>query len=165
MKTSEEIEKFLSKFTKEYIHLFNMLERNISYSLRYMSEIKSSPKSIEEIQAMSFCKKIKNIKEIIAEKQLNSTFNGWLETLESCRFFRNNLVHGNWEVVWFLEKPIRFDAFEIAGKISKPIRGDFTTKDLSNELEKLEQIGDEFSKLRKEYEKLKFTQTSGADGV
>lgn len=153
MRTSEDIEAFLSKFTREYIRLFNMLERNISYSLRYMSESDSSSNSIEEIQALSFCKKIKQLKEIIAKKKLNSTFSAWFQTLEKCRILRNNLVHGNWEVAWFLDKPIRFDACEVAGKLSKSIRGDFTTKDLSVELKSLEQIGEEFSQLRKKYEK------------
>ena len=158
MRSSDEIEDTLSKFTREYIRLFNMLERNISYSLRFMCETKSSSNSIDEIKALSFCKKIKRLKEIISEKKLNSVFYAWFENLESCRMLRNNLVHGNWEVAWFLDKPIRFDACEVAGKVSKPIHGDFTPEDLSIELKKLEQIGDEFSKLRKEYEKLKFTQ-------
>jgi hypothetical protein len=158
MRSSDEIEGILSKFTKKYIRLFNMLERNISYSLRFMGGTSLSSISIEEIQALSFCKKIKRLKEIIAEKKLTSTFSDWFENLESCRTLRNNLVHGHWEVAWYLDKPIRFDACEVTGKISKPIHGDFTTEDLSIELIKLEQIGDEFSKLRKEYEKLKFTQ-------
>ena len=158
MRSSDEIEDILSKFTREYIRLFNMLERNISYSLRFMCGTRSSYNSIEKIQALSFCKKIKRLKEIIAAKKLNATFSAWFESLESYRTLRNNLVHGNWEVASFLDKPIRFDACEVTGKVSKPINGDFTPEDLSIELKKLEKIGDEFSELRKEYEKLKFTQ-------
>ena len=152
MTTTEEIEEFLSKFTREYIRLFNMLERNISYSLRYMSEGETNSYSIEKIQALSFCKKTKKLKDIIAEKRLNSEFSGWFETLEGCRILRNNLVHGNWEVVWFIDKSIRFDASELTGNQSKSISGDFTAKELSQELNKLEQIGKDFSKLRQKYE-------------
>ena len=152
MTKSEEIEEFLSKFTREYIRLFNMLERNISYSLRYMREGEPNSHSIEKIQALSFCKKIKKIKDIIAEKSLSSEFSDWLQTIEGCRTLRNNLVHGNWEVAWFLDKPIRFDACEVTGNQSKTINGNFTTTELSEELNKLEKIGQDFSKLRKKYE-------------
>ena len=158
MNASEEIEEFLSKFTRDYIHLFNMLERNISYSLRNMRKSEPSSNTIEEIQALSFCKKTNQLKKYFTKTKLKYTFSSWFETLESCRILRNNLVHGNWEVAWFLDKPIRFDACEVTGKLAKPIRGEYTTKDLSVELKKIEQVSEDFSKLRKEYEKLNFTQ-------
>ena len=113
MSTPEESEAFLSNFTREYIRIFNMLERNISYSLGYMGKEGQSPSPIEKVQALTFCKKIKRLKDIIAENKLYSEFSVWLETLEECRSLRNNLVHGNWEIAWWLDKPIRFDACEV----------------------------------------------------
>jgi hypothetical protein len=75
------------------------------------------------------------------------------------------LVHGNWEVAWFLNKPIRFDACEVTGKQSRSISGDFATKELSEELNKLEQVGKDFRKHREKYEKLKSTQPNVSRGL
>jgi hypothetical protein len=36
MASNKEIEMFLSKFVRDYIFHFNMLERNIAYSLRHI---------------------------------------------------------------------------------------------------------------------------------
>lgn len=155
MSTSEKIEEFLSNFTRDYIRVFNMLERNISYSLSYMVKKEQNTSPIQKVQALSFCKKIKGLNKIITKKNLYPEFADLLENIEECRTLRNNLVHGHWEVAWWLDKPIRFDACEVAGNNSKSISGDFTTKELSEKLYKLEQVGNDFSELRKQYEKLK----------
>lgn len=152
------LEEALSKFTREYIKIFNRLENNISYSIRYMFEIDKPTLTIGNIQSLSFCKKIKNLKEIIAAKNLTEEFSDWLEKLECYRVLRNNLVHGSWEVLWHLDKPIRVDARKIKGSDSDPVTGEYTAKDLSNKLNELECAENGFSTLRKKYEKLKMTK-------
>ena len=128
------LEEALSKFTREYIKIFNRLENNISYSIRYMCKIDKPTLTIDKIQSLSFCKKVKILKKIIVEKNLTEEFSDWLVKLECCRVLRNNIVHGRWEVLWHLDKPIRFDARKIKGSDSDPVAGEYTDKDLSNKL-------------------------------
>ena len=147
------LEEALSKFTREYLKIFNRLENNISYSIRYMSKIEKHALTIDYIQSLSFSKKIKNLKEIIAKKNLTEEFSQWFEKLECCRVLRNHIVHGSWVVRWHIDKPIRFDARKIKEGDSNSVSGEYTGKDLSDKLNELECVENDFSFLRKKYEK------------
>ncbi|MGL1932834.1 MAG: hypothetical protein OCC45_13925 [Desulfotalea sp.] len=68
------------------------------------------------------------------------------------------MVHGCWEIAWWIDKPIRFSAYEIIGKTSKQTQGDYTTAELALELSKLKQAGNDFAELRDQYEKLKISK-------
>ncbi len=149
----EELETYLSEFIREYINYFNRLERNIAYSLWHSDTVNSDLSSIEKIYALSFCKKIKNIKKIITEKGIDSEFATWLNAVEDCRSLRNQIVHGNWEVLWFLDNQIRMDACQIENESGKRVSREYTIETLSKELIKLKKAAEEFSTLRKMYQK------------
>ena len=152
MTSNEEIELFLSKFVRDYIFHFNMLERNIAYSLRHVNKQDSGSTSIESLLAMSFCKKISKLKNIISEQSLDREFCEWLETIDRCRTVRNRLVHGHWEVLWHLDKPIRFDACQNKSSNQSKDEGDYTIESLSEELIELKKVAEDFSRLRHKYE-------------
>jgi hypothetical protein len=152
MTSNKEIELFLSKFVRDYIFHFNMLERNIAYSLRHIRKQDSGSISIESLLAMPFCKKISKLEKVISEQSLNTNICEWLEAIDHCRTMRNRLVHGNWEVVWHLDKPIRFDACQIKSGDQSIVEGNYTIESLSEELIELKKVAEDFSKLRSKYE-------------
>lgn len=151
MTSNEEIELFLSQFIRDYILHFNMLERNIAYSLNYLRKQDSGSKSIEKLLALPFCKKLSKFQKIISEQSLSIYFSVWLESVDHCRSMRNRLVHGHWEVVWHLDKPIRFDACQIKSNDQSGVQGNYTIESLSEELVVLKKIQEEFSILRSKY--------------
>ncbi len=152
MTSNEEIELFLSKFVRDYIFHFNMLERNIAYSLRHVNKQDSGSTSIESFLALSFCKKISKLKNIISKQSLDHEFCEWLEAIDHCRTMRNLLVHGHWEVMWHLNKPIRFDACQIKSSKQSRVVGNYTIESLSEKLFELKKAVEDFSKLRSKYE-------------
>jgi hypothetical protein len=152
MTSNEEIELFLSKFVRDYIFHFNMLERNIAYSLRHVNKQGSESTSIESLLALSFCKKISKLKNIISKQSLDREFSEWLEAIDHCRTMRNRLVHGHWEAVWHLDKPIRFDACQIKSGDQSRVEGNYTIESLSEEFIELKKVAEDFSKLRSKYE-------------
>jgi hypothetical protein len=152
MASNEEIELLLSKSVRDYILHFNMLERNVAYSLRYAKKQGSRSISIESLLALPFCTKISKLKEIISEQSLNANFCEWLEAIDHCRTMRNRLVHGHWEVVWHLDKPIRFAACQIKSSDKSRVEGSYTIESLSEELIKLKKVAEDFRKLRSKYE-------------
>ena len=152
MASNEKIELFLAQFVRNYIRYFNMLERNIAYSIRYVYKQDSAPTSIESLLALPFCKKISKLKNIISKQSLDCEFCEWLEAIDRCRTMRNLLVHGHWEVLWHLDKPIRFDACQIKSSHQSKVEGDYTIESLSEELIELKKVAEDFSKLRHKYE-------------
>ncbi len=152
MTSNEEIELFLSKFVRDYILHFNMLERNIAYSIRHVKKQDSGSRSIESLLALPFCKKISKLQKIISEQSLNADFSESLKAIDHCRTMRNRLVHGHWEVLWHLDKPIRFDACQIKSSHQSKVEGDYTIESLSEELIELKKVAEDFSKLRYKYE-------------
>ena len=78
---------------------------------------------------------------------------------------RNRLVHGHWEVMWHLDKPIRFDACQIKSSHQSKVEGDHTIESLSEELIELKKLAEDFSRLRHKYEnkRLSPNKRDGAD--
>lgn len=152
MTSNEEIELFLSKFVREYIFHFNMLERNIAYSIRQVRKQNSGSVSIENLLALPFSKKISKLKIIISEQSLNTDFGELLKAIDHCRTMRNRLVHGHWAALCHLDKPIRFDAFQINSSQQSKVEGDYTIESLSEELIELKKVAEDFSRLRHKYE-------------
>lgn len=99
-----------------------------------------------------FCEKIKTIKKIVADKSLNKQFKSWLKSIDHCRKLRNLIVHGHWEVMWFIEKPIRYDATNMNIADKSKAEGDFTVEEFLNEIERLIDVANDFRELRTKYE-------------
>ena len=79
-------------------------------------------------------------------------FSEFLKAIDHCRTMRNRLVHGHWEVLWHLDKPIRFDACQIKSGDQSIVEGNYTIESLSEELIELKKVAEDFSKLRHKYE-------------
>ena len=87
---------------------FNMLDRNLAYCLRWASASDGRNADLSVILALSFDRKLKKVVALIRKKKRKAEYAEFLSLAEECRKTRNRLVHGHWEFVSRLERPIRF---------------------------------------------------------
>jgi hypothetical protein len=148
----EELEEIFSKTIRDYIFHFNMLERNMGYSLDHVAHRFDEYKKNKQLSELPFCEKIKTIKKIVSGKSLNKQFEHWFQSIDHCRKLRNFIVHGHWETKWFLEKQIHFDSTNMNVADKSQAKGNFTVEEFTQELKYLKVIANEFSGLRTKYE-------------
>jgi hypothetical protein len=139
--STEHLEQCFAKGVRDYIFRFNMLDRNIAYSLSFVKAQCGEMVSIKDLLALPFYKKMSRLKEAVLQRSLGDAFSEWFDSVDHCRRMRNRIVHGHWEILPFLEEPIRFDA-SVRGK------GSFTVKTFMYEIGRLEAVMNDFSSLR-----------------
>jgi hypothetical protein len=93
---------------KDAIMHFNMLDRNLAYCLQWASTYAGIEVDLLAVLSYSFDKKVKKIVCLIKTRGRKSEYAEFLRLAEQCRTQRNRLVHGHWEFVPRLPKPIRF---------------------------------------------------------
>jgi hypothetical protein len=142
--STENLERCFAKGVRDYIFRFNMLERNIAYSLSFVKAQCGEMVAIKDLLALPFNEKISRLKEVVHQRSLGDAFSDWFDSVDHCRIMRNRIVHGHWELSPFQQEPIRFDA-SIMGK------GNFTVKKFMNEIGRLEEVVDYFSHLQKKH--------------
>ena len=96
MNVEEEIEQKFSTAVTDYLQRFNMLDRNIGYSVNRMK--RSAPEDNKPVES-TFHGRLYQFKELLAERSLDKAFDEWLSAVDRCRIVRNQLVHGHWKVV------------------------------------------------------------------
>ena len=146
MNTEEHMEQQFATAVADYLRCFNRLERNIGYSVRGM---KRSIGEVDGAIESTFHGKLGQFKTLISQRSLEPFFLDWFATVDSCRSLRNNIVHGDWEVVPHLDKPIRFDTQQPGQSGAQREQGDFTLQEFLRQLSGLVEVSDTFSKLRK----------------
>ena len=107
---------------KEAIMHFNMLDRNFAYCLRGASSSAGSEANLLTVLSYPYEKKLKMVGSLIRERGRESEYSEFLRLAERCRTLRNKLVHGHWEFVPRLPKPIRFQVpapFEEEGYLTQ----------------------------------------------
>ncbi|MCH6258400.1 hypothetical protein MLD52_17705 [Puniceicoccaceae bacterium K14] len=144
MNTEGEIE-FLRTY-KDFIYHFNMLDRNIGYSLRYCSSKKGDPNP-QKWHSKTFDSKVKKVIYLAKEYDVYDIFSDWHAQVQDCRYLRNTLSHGSWEWKWPLPKPIHFHAPEI-----KDGKGQFTTKEFREKFIYLKCVAETFGTIRTQLE-------------
>lgn len=139
----EESEIQFLRTYKDYIYLFNMLERNIVYCLWHANR----GSDVDRFSKYSFDEKARRLERLVKANGLEEPFGGWLASVERCRKTRNRIVHGSWEFRQWLDKPIRFH-------IPAPVeeQGELSMGEFVEELEALKKTANEFSRLRRQYE-------------
>ena len=152
MISQEELDQIFSKAVRDYIFHFNMLERNMGYSLNYISRLFDEYKNHKILSELPFCDKIKTIKKIVSDKSLTDQFESWFVAVDHCRKLRNFIVHGRCEVRWHIDKPIRFDSTNMNVTDKSEAMGSFTVDEFLQELQFLKNVAENFNNLRKTYE-------------
>ena len=146
MNTEEQMEQQFTTAVTDYLRCFNMLERNIGYSVRWM---KRSVGEVDGAIESTFHGKLSQFKALISQRSLEPFFAEWFATVDSCRSLRNNIVHGDWEIVPHLDKPIRFDTQQPGQSEAQLDQGCFTLQEFLKQLTGLVEVSDTFSKPRK----------------
>lgn len=148
MKNSpQELElQFLRTF-KDYIYYFNMLERNIVYCLSHAIRGGDYNSKVDKFSRLSFDEKMRKLKKLIKRNEIEDVFCKWFESIEYLRKKRNILVHGQWEFIWWIEKPILFD-------VPSPMKekGELTIEEFKKEFEVIKKATEDFNLLRSQYE-------------
>jgi hypothetical protein len=148
MNTEEQIEPQFATAIADYIRRFNMLENNIGYSVRWMKRSDGNGGGAIE---STFHGKLSQFKELISQRSLEPFFAEWFTTVDCCRALRNNIVHGHWEVLPHLDKPIRFDTQRPGQSEAQREQGDFTLQEFLKQLSGIVEASDTFSKLRQSH--------------
>lgn len=127
---------------KDFIYHFNMLERNIGYSLRHCSSKKGN-QNPEKWHSATFDSKVKKIISLATEHGIYDVFSDWHAQVQECRHLRNIISHGSWEWHWSHQEPIHFHAPEIEDG-----EGRFTTKEFQERFIYLKQVAETFGTIR-----------------
>lgn len=140
MNTENEID-FLRTY-KDFIYFFNMLERNLGYSLRFCAQA-TGHETPEKWHSASFEKKIKKVMALAKSNDLGKSFDDWHAKVQKCRHLRNIIAHGEWEWKEWLEKPIHYHAPDFPDG-----KGSFTTNEFVEKLNFLKEVLESFQELR-----------------
>ena len=143
-RSMEFLKQCFAKGVRDYIFRFNMLERNIAYSLSFVKALCGEMVPIKELLALPFNKKISRLKQVVQQRSLDDAFSEWFDSVDHCRKMRNRIVHGHWEILPFLKEPIRFDA-SLMGK------GSFSVEEFMDEMGRLEGVIHDFSSLQNKH--------------
>jgi len=93
---------------KDAVFHFNLLEHNMAYCLWWARKRSGKEIELTSFMSKSYDQKFKKVKSLINSMQRENEYSEFLEMAENCRLLRNKLVHGVWEFIHHLEKPIRF---------------------------------------------------------
>jgi len=91
----------------------------------------------EAVIESTFHGKIGQFKTLITQRSLGTSFEDWFVAVDSCRTLRNSIVHGDWEVVPHLDKPIRFDTQQPGQQEGQAMQGCFTPQEFLSQLTNL----------------------------
>lgn len=145
MSTREEIKREFGAAAVDFLKRFNMLERNIGYSIRWMK--RSFGPDGKDIES-TFQGKLVQFKALISQRSLEPDFREWFAAVEHCRLLRNILVHGDWDLMPSFDQPIRFDTQQPGQPESQRKYGEFTMQEFREQLASIERVSDELERLR-----------------
>jgi hypothetical protein len=98
------------------------------------------------VLSYSYDKKLRKIESLIRERKRETEYSRFLALAEQCRSLRNKLVHGHWDFIAHLPKPIRFH-------VPAPFeeKGDFAQDEFSAQVGYFERTNSLFVELQKKH--------------
>ena len=140
-----------------YVNRFNMLERSIGYCIRCLNRTDGASTSDRSLFGLSFMKKLEKLKQTVDRKGLLenrefvAAFNEWIAAADRSRAIRNDYIHGDWDIVLNLAKPIRFTPMQWTAEESSPTTQSMSMSEFLAAADEMDALADSFTRLREKY--------------
>jgi hypothetical protein len=158
----EMIEVGFSSTLTRFLMFFNMLETNVGLCISFLvnhTDPKASYPFLNRLNAqgkMDVLKELVTYKGLTAEEQFTADFNEWFKLASQTRVARNRYVHGYWDVMPHVEKPIRFHPTDWTSKMSGEKKDKAAVQEMNLDefkaiADEMESVFEKFGSLRKKY--------------
>ena len=146
MNTKHDPELRFLRAYKRAVSSFNILDMNMALCLRWTSLRADKEADLDRFLALTYDKKFKKIQSLIKKKGQESAYKEFIRLAEECRLWRNKLVHGEWELILFGDKDVRFHVLAPTKE-----EGSFTHEEFEALADMIENTHTEFSRLREQH--------------
>ena len=142
----------------KYVNLFNLLERNIVLCISGLHNGPDREAVMARLAGLTMHGKMEALRTLITDGQVTSDrrrrddFDRWFQFAVKSKASRNRYVHGCWDVIPHLEKPIRFEANQwYNGKSGALTTEEMTLDEFLRLMNEMAEVFDQFSVLRRRH--------------
>jgi hypothetical protein len=159
-RTLEEHEIFEYEYSSafaRYVRMFNLLDHNVGLCISFLVNRADPNASRPFLDRLTTHAKLEVLRELVnyrgpnADGEFTRDFDDWFKLATRSKAARNQYIHGLWDVVPHLERPIRFTPAQWVKDTSANNTEHMTMDEYLEMMGELNVVFDQFMRLRKKY--------------